>query len=164
MMGSSLSAMAASASQFPLSERVNTTKGYELHRNEVAEKIFGTDAGAALLGEVVHHVQVKGKVLHFVLLLVIAVIVLHIGFVILRILLLRLLLTATRTAATTALIVEQTVVSEFKVDNVLCMSLPEKGITEFTINVTSLQLVVDQGLQRAVLSTDSRRKASPTSH
>ena len=163
MMGSSLSAMAASVSQFPLSERVNTTKGYELHRNEVAEKIFGTDAGAALLGEVVHHVQVKGKVLHFVL-LVIAVVVLHIGFVILRILLLRLLLTATRTAATTALIVEQTVVSEFKVDNVLYMSLPEKGITEFTINVTSLQLVVDQGLQRAVLSTDSRRKASPTSH
>ena len=108
-MGSSLSAMAASASQSLLSERRNTTKGYELHRNEVTHKIFGADAGVALFRKLVHHVQVEGEVLHFVLFLFAVVgFMLVIYRTVLRLLvlgvLLRFLFTAARTATATAVV------------------------------------------------------------
>ena len=159
-MGSSLSAIAALASQFPLSEHENRSKGYELHRDEVAQKVLRTDTGVALLRELVHHVQIKGKVLHLVLLFVIAVL----GFVlIVLILLLRFLLTAARAAAAATVIEEQTVVSEFKVNNVLYQSLSDTGLTQLLINMTSLQLIVDQSFQRAIFARYYTKKTANTS-
>lgn len=161
-MGSSLSAIAALASQFPLSEHENRSKGYELHRDEVAQKVLRTDTGVALLRELVHHVQIKGKVLHLVLLFVIAVL----GFVLIVLivlLLLRFLLTAARAAAAATVIEEQTVVSEFKVNNVLYQSLSDTGLTQLLIDMTSLQLIVDQSFQRAIFARHYTKKTTNTS-
>ena len=161
-MGSSLSAIAALASQFPLSEHENRSKGYELHRDEVAQKVLRTDAGVALLRELVHHVQIKGKVLHLVL-FVIAVL----GFVLIVLIvllhLLRFLLTAARAAAAATVIEEQTVVSEFKVNDVLYQSLSDTGLTQLLIDMTSLQLIVDQSFQRAVFARHYTKKTTNTS-
>lgn len=161
-MGSSLSAIAALASQFPLSEHENRSKGYELHRDEVAQKVLRTDTGVALLRELVHHAQIKGKVLHLVLLFVIAVL----GFVLIVLivlLLLRFLLTAARAAAAATVIEEQTVVSEFKVNNVLYQSLSDTGLTQLLIDMTSLQLIVDQSFQRAIFARHYTKKTTNTS-
>ena len=161
-MGSSLSAIAALASQFPLSEHENRSKGYELHRDEVAQKVLRTDTGVALLRELVHHVQIKGKVLHLVL-FVIAVL----GFVLIVLIvllhLLRFLLTAARAAAAATVIEEQTVVSEFKVNDVLYQSLSDTGLTQLLIDMTRLQLIVDQSFQRAIFARHYTKKTTNTS-
>lgn len=162
-MGFSLSAIAALASQFPLSEHENRSKGYELHRDEVAQKVLRTDAGVALLRELVHHVQIKGKVLHLVLLFVIAVLGFVLIVLIVLLLLLRFLLTAARAAAAATVIEEQTVVSEFKVNDVLYQSLSDTGLTQLLIDMTSLQLIVDQSFQRAIFARHYTKKTTNTS-
>ena len=122
-MGSSLSAIAALASQFPLSEHENRSKGYELHRDEVAQKVL-------------------------------LIVLLH---------LLRFLLTAARAAAAATVIEEQTVVSEFKVNDVLYQSLSDTGLTQLLIDMTSLQLIVDQSFQRAIFARHYTKKTTNTS-
>ena len=49
-------------------------KGYELHGNEVAEKIFGADAHFTLLGEEVHNIHSELKINKFIFILVLILI------------------------------------------------------------------------------------------